>query len=130
MTKIDIKISLNDKNNDINNEVEKKTDNVIKENTLNKDDINTLNKDDIKNGDKNDKKNEKLKCNICNKKIKLVESIYCRCKCGIIFCDKHRFAGLIDSENSHNCKFDYIKSFKNDLKIENHKIVQKKVDKI
>ena len=37
------------------------------------------------------------KCNICNKKINLAESIISKCKCNNDFCSKHRVL------ESHNC---------------------------
>ena len=37
----------------------------------------------------------------CSKKIKLVESITNKCKCGHIFCNSHKHP------ESHDCQFDY-----------------------
>ena len=42
-----------------------------------------------------------MKCNSCEKKLKLTEEIVGKCKCNNIFCSKHR--------EEHNCSFDYKK---------------------
>ena len=45
----------------------------------------------------------KHKCHFqgCNKNIKLVETITNKCKCGYLFCSKHKHA------ETHNCTYDY-----------------------
>jgi hypothetical protein len=39
------------------------------------------------------------KCDTCNKKIKLIEEITSKCKCGKINCGIHKL--------DHNCNYDY-----------------------
>lgn len=39
------------------------------------------------------------KCHTCSKKIKLVETITSKCKCGKISCVNHK--------ENHNCDYDY-----------------------
>ncbi len=53
------------------------------------------------------------KCNICNKKINLAESIISKCECNYDFCSKHRMI------ESHNCS--QAENIKNNSK----KILQK-----
>ncbi len=43
------------------------------------------------------------KCDTCNKKIKLVEEITSKCKCGKISCGTHRL--------DHECSYDYKADF-------------------
>ena len=49
------------------------------------------------------------KCNICNKKINILDSVVCKCRCGHTFCQKHKFVIINDynTEFGHNCSFDY-----------------------
>jgi hypothetical protein len=62
------------------------------------------------------------KCTTCNKKIKLVEEITSKCRCGKISCGTHKM--------DHNCDYDY----KSDFQKQNENIlvsvVASKVDKI
>jgi hypothetical protein len=46
-----------------------------------------------------------MKCDTCNKKIKLVEEILSKCKCGKHNCASHR--------QDHKCDYDYKSEFKN-----------------
>jgi hypothetical protein len=60
----------------------------------------------------------KIYCNICNKKLKVLDKLTSKCKCDNYFCNKHLFF------TDHNCKFDYcsefkIKSTSNIVKLEN-----------
>ena len=49
--------------------------------------------------DKKDKKTKKQKkCIICNKKLSLTDQ---KCRCGIIFCSRHRLP------EQHNCTYDF-----------------------
>ena len=66
------------------------------------------------------KKKKKLRCNFCNKKLKM---IHYDCKCGGKFCEKHRLIQM------HNCKNynEYIKEKKDILKLNNPKIELKKL---
>ena len=52
-----------------------------------------------------------MKCDTCNKKIKLVEEILSKCKCGKHNCGNHRI--------DHKCDYDY----KSDFKIQTHTIL-------
>jgi len=45
------------------------------------------------------------KCSICSKKISLVETVVCRCRCDKLFCNIHRI--------DHKCTFDYKEHYKN-----------------
>lgn len=62
------------------------------------------------------------KCDTCNKKIKLIEEITSKCKCGKINCGNHKY--------DHNCAYDY----KSDFQKQNGNIfvavVGSKLDKI
>lgn len=40
-------------------------------------------------------------CHLCNKNLKLIEITTNKCKCGYIFCKKHK------DINSHNCDFNF-----------------------
>lgn len=54
-----------------------------------------------------EKNTQSIKCMKCRKKIGILEEAYCKCKCDLIFCPKHRLA------SEHDCKFDYIEENKN-----------------
>jgi hypothetical protein len=60
----------------------------------------------------------KSKCYVCNKKISEIEKIYCKCKCGEDFCQKHRTTGK-DNIKSHICTYDYMSDHKNIMEKEN-----------
>lgn len=49
------------------------------------------------------------RCDICQKKIKLVEIDCCKCKCGHPFCMKHRLP------EDHSCTIAYHAEYKNQL---------------
>ena len=60
----------------------------------------------------------KIYCNICNKKLKILDKLTSKCKCDNYYCNKHLFF------TDHNCKFDYHSEFKinstsNIVKLEN-----------
>jgi hypothetical protein len=55
-----------------------------------------------------------IKCFECNKKIKLIDTIICSCRCGNVYCVKHRL--------DHKCLFDYHETYQKPEKIESHKI--------
>lgn len=59
------------------------------------------------------------KCLECKKKLNLADSVSGKCKCGGVFCKKHK-----DSD-AHKCSFDYHASQKEFLK-ENMVVVQAK----
>jgi hypothetical protein len=62
------------------------------------------------------------KCDSCNKKIKLVEQITSKCKCGKIYCGNHKI--------DHNCDYDYRNEFKNQISSIMITITSDKLDKI
>lgn len=60
---------------------------------------------------------DKRFCSICNAKIKLIDTIICRCRCNQIFCKVHRI--------DHMCSYDYYEEYKtcnNLVKIEERKL--------
>lgn len=61
------------------------------------------------------------RCNNCKKKLGLVGIT---CKCEKEFCGKCRYP------EKHNCYYDYRSNFQERLKLENIKLVGKKVDLI
>jgi len=63
----------------------------------------------------------KTRCWSCNRKIGITGI---ECRCGYIFCGKHRYA------SEHDCPYDFKKSHKNKLVKENLKLTGKKMDKI
>jgi hypothetical protein len=79
---------------------------------------------------------QKLKCSVCNRKIKIIEQLICKCRCGLVFCEKHRHADTNPDpnnnhlENSHLCEFNYIEDSKKILTLQNNKIVSDKINKI
>ena len=70
--------------------------------------------------------NKIKRCNVekCNKKIKSIEYITNKCKCQLLFCNKHKMP------EQHDCKFNYIEHGKNSIKIKNPIVVNSKIDKI
>jgi len=56
-------------------------------------------------------------CNACGKKIGLLDVITCRCRCGNLYCCKHRL--------DHICNYDYSQDYQ---KLE--KLEEKKLNKI
>lgn len=56
-----------------------------------------------------------IRCNICKKKISIIEEIMAKCKCNNNYCTLHRLPEY------HNCDFDYIS--------ENKIILEKKLVK-
>ena len=57
------------------------------------------------------------RCKICTKKISLLDTVTCTCRCKEVFCPLHRL--------DHNCTFDYKKDYK-----DNNKLVKITADKI
>lgn len=108
-------------------------DTVIKEKKDNIDEINSVNVIDvisngqiiIKKSTENDKILEQNKCqlNSCNRKLSLTEKEI-KCKCGNIFCSKHRHTAY------HDCKFDFKKNNKELLAKNLDKIIGEKINKI
>jgi hypothetical protein len=62
--------------------------------------------------EKASKKSKKPRCSTCNKKVGLCAI---KCKCDLVFCDKHRYA------EAHNCTFDFKASHKAALALNNPK---------
>jgi len=62
------------------------------------------------------------KCDTCNKKIKLVEEITSKCKCGKISCSNHKL--------DHNCNYDYKNDYQKQMESIMVPIVGSKVEKI
>jgi len=44
---------------------------------------------------------EHLKCGVCNKSIKTLESVTGKCKCGNTYCTQHRYP------ETHKCSFNH-----------------------
>lgn len=49
------------------------------------------------------------KCEICNKKLSLVQEMVGKCKCDKVFCNDHRFP------KDHKCTFDHMKAAREEL---------------
>jgi hypothetical protein len=69
----------------------------------------------------NNKSNKHNRCNKCNKKVGLLGF---DCRCGGIYCGKHRHS------NEHNCTFDFKSMELQRLKKSNPKIIADKIKKI
>ena len=65
---------------------------------------------------------KKLKCELCNKKLKSLVNY--PCKCGKYYCQIHKISKI------HNCQYDYIGENKKLLKKNNERIVKMKVERI
>ena len=68
------------------------------------------------------KEKPKSRCNECNSKINITNSI--ECKCGKLLCMKHRLF------NAHECSIDYKDKDKKILEKNNPKIVAEKIIKL
>lgn len=65
------------------------------------------------------------RCVSCNKKLKIIEQISGTCKCGGVFCSKHKFT------NSHPCSLEAIKQlYKKNLETNNPKITMRRLEQI
>ncbi len=66
----------------------------------------------------------KKKCEMpdCRQKINLT-NVY-SCKCGLFFCQKHRFY------TDHDCQYDHKKQHQEKIERENPKVYKKKIKKI
>jgi hypothetical protein len=95
----------------VNNNNKKIEENKIQENKIQEKEKNIENhtNQETKQKKKKPKKNKiyKNKCNciisgkICKKKLSLTEQITNKCRCGLVFCSKHKGNGF------HKCTFDY-----------------------
>jgi len=72
----------------------------------------------------------KPKCSVCNKRIPLVEELYCKCRCGLMLCSNHRNDSNENTESSHLCTYDYVGESKKILEEQNKQVVKSKVEKI
>ncbi len=78
-----------------------------------------------------EEENEKVRCYICNKNVKLVDQICSKCKCGKNFCKEHRFAKLNNTTNGHTCDYNYIEEGRKILQNSMTKVVSNKMpDKV
>ena len=68
------------------------------------------------------KEKPKSRCNECNSKVNITNSI--ECKCGKLLCMKHRLF------NAHNCSIDYKEKDKKILEKNNPKVVAEKIIKL
>ena len=67
-------------------------------------------------------KTKKIRCFVCNKKLKLVQQF--TCKCNHYYCSEHKFP------ENHECTFDYKESGKKRLVRENPVVINEKLLKI
>jgi hypothetical protein len=70
---------------------------------------------------------KKVKCYVCNKHIKLIDQIYCKCRCGKEFCQRHRYPESENSDHAHRCEYDYKTEGKKDLHIHTPRIISDKI---
>lgn len=75
---------------------------------------------------------DKQRCLCCNKKLKLREQISGACKCGGVFCSKHRsIQNILGDTNSHPCSLEAIKEIhKKRLELNNPKISINRLEQI
>ena len=71
----------------------------------------------------------KPRCFICNKKLNLIEQTSGACRCGQVFCSKHRAVqNTLSDTKSHPCSIETIKQLhKKNLELVNPKIVVPKM---
>ena len=67
------------------------------------------------------KKKSKPKCFHCKKKLKLTE-LDLKCKCKNTYCNKHL------KPHTHKCTFDYVKEKQDNIRKNNPKMCDKKID--
>lgn len=67
------------------------------------------------------KQKDPKRCFSCSKKVGLLGF---SCRCGYVFCENHRHA------NTHDCTFDYMSYDRDQLRMNNQKIVAEKIQKI
>uniref|UniRef100_A0A6C0CTT4 Uncharacterized protein n=1 Tax=viral metagenome TaxID=1070528 RepID=A0A6C0CTT4_9ZZZZ len=65
---------------------------------------------------------ESNQCFICQKKLKLIEITTHKCKCGHVFCKKHK------EYNDHQCSYNYFQMNSNMLQKELIPIITNKVN--
>lgn len=64
------------------------------------------------------------KCTYCSKKLTMVDTSVGKCKCGGVYCTKHRMS------DSHSCSFDYRKEFQSNIQGKMVTVVSSKVASI
>lgn len=117
-------------------DIDKNKERIQNQNLNQKDDSNNLSNE--QNSQSNELKNisssnksSSLICPVCNKKIKLFESTYCKCRCGSTFCSKHRHPQSgPNNTDGHVCTFNYVADEIKKLEKLNPKINFEKVNKI
>ena len=67
---------------------------------------------------------ENNQCFMCQKKLKLIEVATQKCKCGYVFCKKHKEA------KEHQCRYDYFQANSNLLQTNLIPIIADKVVKL
>jgi hypothetical protein len=67
------------------------------------------------------KQKDRTRCFQCRRKVGLTGI---ECRCGFVFCGKHRYV------DEHDCAFDFKKMFRDKLRRENMAVVDKKMDRI
>ena len=75
---------------------------------------------------------DKPRCFVCNKRLNLIEQTSGNCKCGKIFCNRHRsIQTKIEDLNSHRCSIDIIKqNHKKFLETKNPKMLISRLTQI
>lgn len=76
------------------------------------------------------------RCFLCKKKLKLIDSTLGLCKCGNLYCPKHRCVRSQEQEsvnlpdiekNCHPCTWDYLKEQQEHIKLQNPNIQPNKL---
>lgn len=73
---------------------------------------------------------DKNKCYLCQRNIKISETISGKCKCGNTYCQKHKCASVEDSDVTHKCSYDYKQEGKKELTTQLQKVSNDKILKI
>lgn len=63
----------------------------------------------------NTEKELQTRCYKCGIKVKSIDIIKSTCKCKEVFCKKHLFASIKDSDKSHLCTYDYFSDAKKEI---------------
>jgi hypothetical protein len=74
----------------------------------------------------------KMRCFECKKKLNLIEQTSGLCKCGNVFCSKHKTAKTVGSPDpsSHLCSWDHLKKSQKLLQQKNPIIAGSKLERI
>ena len=67
---------------------------------------------------------ENSECFLCQKKLKLIEQTTQRCKCGYVFCKKHK------EPNEHQCSYNYFQENSNLLQTKLVPIIAHKIERL